>query len=567
MSRKLFCFSCWVGNRLAISFRAYLRIVPCLALCCAACARVGSPGGGPEDTIPPCVVRVAPEDSATRVSLRTNPRVEFSERMNKASADQAVFITPYPVRYPRFEWSRGDRVLTIGFEGGLEPQKTYVITIGTGVTDLHGVRLASAQAFAFSTGDSIHRGRVQGVVCDGRFVPASGLTVGLFPLQEGLTPDPAVEYAAYVTQSGNAGRFSIGYLPDGKYRLFVWRDANGDGLIGEDEPLGLASADVVIEDGAHVRIPAVCLGLADRTGPRLERIRALDIRHVELLFTEPVDSVRVEALEPVFDARPIECIVLGTPRASNRVVVYCGGLRPGATYGAHVYAWDRAGNPAEYAPDTTSFVASGQVVTTRLRAESVEDNRAISPDSAAGFSVWTNDLAVPASGFGRAFQDDGTIVDGAWRRVHANHFEFEATTLMGSGERNWVVPLADLRDDRGNPCEDSVRVTLYPVRQDSMGEVSGEVSDSTPGRNLRVLLRETEEGPVFAAVVSDSLSWHANGLPAGDYEVFAWYDEDGNGRWSPGSVIPFVPAERWAVSGTVIVRPRWTTAGVAVRFE
>ena len=99
MSRKLFCFSCWVGNRLAISFRAYLRIVPCLALCCAACARVGSPGGGPEDTIPPCVVRVAPEDSATRVSLRTNPRVEFSERMNKASADQAN-LSPQAFRYP-----------------------------------------------------------------------------------------------------------------------------------------------------------------------------------------------------------------------------------------------------------------------------------------------------------------------------------------------------------------------------------------------------------------------------------------------------------------------------------
>ncbi|HPC45416.1 MAG TPA: Ig-like domain-containing domain [Candidatus Latescibacteria bacterium] len=567
MSRKLFCFSCWVGNRLAISARVYLRIVPCLALCCAACARVGSPGGGPEDTIPPRVVRMAPEDSATRVSLDMNPRIEFSERMNKASADQAIFITPYPVRYPRFEWSRGDRVLTIRFEGGLEPQKTYVITIGTGVTDLHGVRLASAQAFAFSTGDSIHRGRVQGVVYDGRFVPTSGLTIGLFPLQDNPSPDPARDYAAYVTQSGNAGRFSIGYLPDGTYRLFAWRDANSDGLIDAEEPVGLASTDVVVKDGARVRIPSVCMGLSERTGPRLERIRALDATHVEMLFGEPVDSLRVEAVEPASGATPIECSVLKTPRASNRVVVYCSGLKPGAAYGAHVRAWDRAGNPAEWAADTTSFVASGQAVTMRLRAESVEDHRAISPDSPAGFSVWTNDLAVPATGFGRAFQDDGTIVEGAWHQRHANHFMFAANKLMGSRERNWVVPLADLRDDRGNPCEDSVRVTLYPAREDSMGEVSGVVSDSIPGRNLRVLLRKTEEGPIFPAVVSDSLSWHANGLPAGDYEVFAWYDEDGNGRWSPGNIIPFAPAERWAVFGTVAIRPRWTTAGVVVHFE
>ncbi len=567
MSRKLFCFSCWVGNRLAISSRVHLRIVPCLALCCAACARVGSPGGGPEDTIPPRVERVAPEDGATHVSLHSNPRIEFSERMNKASADQAIFITPYPTRYPRFEWSRGDRVLTIRFEGGLEPQKTYVITIGTGVTDLHGVRLASTQAFAFSTGDSIHRGRVQGVVYDGRFVPASGLTIGLFPLQENPTPDPAREYAAYVTQSGSGGRFSVGYLPDGKYRLFVWRDANSDGLIDADEPLGLASTDVVIKDGAHVRIPSICMGLEDRTGPRMERIRALDTRRVEMLFGEPVDSLRVEMVEPVPGATPIECSVLKTPRPSNKVVVYCSGLRPGATYGAHVRAWDRAGNPAEWSADTTSFIASGQVVTTRLRAESIEDNRAISPGSPAGFSVWTNDLAVSASGLGHAFQDDGTIVDGTWHQRHANHFVFVATTLMGSRERNWVVPLADLRDDRGKPCEDSVRVTLYPVREDSIGEVSGVVSDSIPGRNLRVLLRKTEEGPVFPAVVSDSLSWHANGLPAGDYEVLAWYDEDGDGKWSPGNLIPFVPAERWAVPSTVTIRPRWTTAGVVVRFE
>ncbi|MGH7602072.1 MAG: Ig-like domain-containing protein, partial [bacterium] len=132
----------------------------------SACAREGFPPGGPEDRTPPQLVETAPAKNATRVPLSAHLEFTFSEKIDHASFEQALFISPAPAQDEdkklRFRW-RGLRVEVI-FPDSLRRERTHVVTLGTDVRDLRNNRLANAFSLAFSTGDSIDTGEINGKI-------------------------------------------------------------------------------------------------------------------------------------------------------------------------------------------------------------------------------------------------------------------------------------------------------------------------------------------------------------------------------------------------------------------
>ncbi|NUM78244.1 Ig-like domain-containing protein, partial [candidate division KSB1 bacterium] len=94
------------------------------------------------DDIPPRILSTAPESNATRVSRATRLSFTFSEPLNRKSFEDAIFITPNPARSEddaelQFKW-RGKTVDVI-LPDSLREQRTYVVTVGTGVRDRRGV--------------------------------------------------------------------------------------------------------------------------------------------------------------------------------------------------------------------------------------------------------------------------------------------------------------------------------------------------------------------------------------------------------------------------------------------
>ncbi|MGH7454020.1 MAG: Ig-like domain-containing protein, partial [bacterium] len=98
--------------------------------------------------------------------LSTHLEFTFSEKIDHASFEQALFISPASAQNEekrlRFRW-RGLRVEVI-FPDSLRQERTYVVTLGTDVRDLRNNRLASAFSLAFSTGDSIDTGEIHGQI-------------------------------------------------------------------------------------------------------------------------------------------------------------------------------------------------------------------------------------------------------------------------------------------------------------------------------------------------------------------------------------------------------------------
>jgi hypothetical protein len=218
----------------------------------AACARTGPPGGGPVDSTPPTVEATVPENGETAVDVGTEIRIAFSEEMKRATAERSFSMSP-PVGLRNFTWE--GRSLIARPERELPDSTTFVVEIGEGAQDYHGVAMEVPVSFRFSTGETLDTGSISGVVVRSG-EPLEGATVlacvGAGPASEGTLPNGC----RYRTLTGGGGTFALNAVAASKrpYRLFAFIDADGDGLWQTETETG-AAADTtaaLYESGAAI---------------------------------------------------------------------------------------------------------------------------------------------------------------------------------------------------------------------------------------------------------------------------------------------------------------------------
>ena len=217
-----------------ISSRSRIHRARVAALCLAAvagglsaCAKVGPPGGGPVDSTPPEVLSVRPADGRTRIAPDTRFELEFSEEMDRDSVTRALSILP-DADLTEFEW-RGP---IVGFEPetALPDSSTVVLQIASTARDLHGVALASAVSFAFSTGSSVDRGVIAGDVTSAGS-PVGGATVWACRGEVAADSLGVLRPCGYAGSTDPEGRFRVDYVAPSRrlYSLVAFVDENGDG--------------------------------------------------------------------------------------------------------------------------------------------------------------------------------------------------------------------------------------------------------------------------------------------------------------------------------------------------
>jgi len=536
---------------------------------------VGSPTGGPEDKTPPHVVAASPSDSAVAVDRRTPVRIEFSKRMQKESVERALFISPYPDPYPRLDWSRADRLLTLTFDEPLDSNRTYVITVGTDARDAHGNRIASSSSFAFATGLHMNSGRIVGSVYDVALRPAVGAIVGIYAVTgTGDEPNPSETYPLYTSQVGEDGGFSFGYLGAGTYRIFAWKDREADEHLGPDEEVAVPVRDVILEEDGTASLPRMRLVASDRRPPELVLVRAVDRSHLELRFDEEVVTESLTVAIPAPDTLAVT--VIPDLKPARTVMVRTSDMKPGRSYGIDLTAMDPAANRAHWAADTTFFDSAGLPDTTGPKVLAVELPDLILNDTLASLKLWFDDVLGAVALDSVTVLRDTVRVGGAWRQQGANRLVFRPAEALPPGRSQWRIPLDHVKDASGNRGRDTASVSLTCAPADSLGELTGTVIDTTEvrgdGRGIVTVEAHLLQGDwrVWASVPQSAgagmADWHMEAVPAGGYTLFAWRDRDEDSVWSPGSAMPFQPAERWTVGDTIYVRARWTSAGVTISF-
>ncbi len=583
-----------------------LAAMACLAgLVAVACAREGMPPGGPRDRIPPWVVETDPPAGSTHVQLDVSPKLTFSERIQPRSIEGNLFIAPIVEFEAEANW-RGNEI-TVRFEEPLLVDRTYIITVGTGIRDMRSNRMDSTYVYALSTGPSIEEGEVSGLtVHDGQ--PARNTYVWAYNLAGKPDPDPSGTTPDYLVQAGRDGTFNFTHLSAGRYRLFAFLDQGRDRLYDAGvDPIGVPTRDVVLseegvsEEGVAEEAMAeeAMLEEAMADGPMWFRMAVNDTaamhvmsarvahrREVSVFLSEAPRAEMVrdtgayaiagveegESLEVTSayqdPADPATIVLTTAPQVRDRV------YRLTVTGLENTWSepMDTTENTAEFTGSSIENPPAPRILEVypgnRARdvAQSVELRFSFSePVTLEDGAVVLRDSTDQKIG-GDLRWIDATVAAMRPDFMLQPSTDYEILVLAGLVKNGFDQPLQATGDR-----PDTLAYTFTTIDPESYGSMSGRFEDEDPAGAgaVGISLYELRDSEPTAEIELDGpgVFRFDNVLP-GQYILQAYRDANGNGAFDYGNPLPFVPAERSMVHpDTLEVRLGWETEDITLRLN
>lgn len=559
---------------------AVLFLLTWLLLCCA---KEGMPPGGPEDTIPPEVVSVSPPPDTTEVDPNSKIEITFSERMNAKITEESIFISPLPREPFEFKW-KGRKLILIPSEP-LQPDRTYVISIGTDALDLRRNRLTQSFTFAFSTGSRLDHGSISGEVWSKREIGLQrqvGTSIWAYLLAEDRPQfDPEKDKPDYVTQTDNEGKYNLLSLSLGIYRLFAVQDENRNLLWEwEQEAIGVTTKDVELfqQDATETHVDFV-LDKKDKSRPSLMRCFSVNRNLVKLEFDEETEeqsaldlsNYRITSLSA---QRPLEVnSVFLQEGDAQRIFLITELLTSGEEYAVEVFRLtDKAGNPLDTLSNTCRFEGTeipdtlGPMITD-IQPKDAWINVSLDSKIELSFDEPPQRQSVQSS-FSLIDSNQVEVMGkGSWRAP--NTFVFSPDSLL-SGNTRYEIKLSGrgVTDLLDNPSviDSSFVSSFVTLDPDEAGSVSGLVRLAEKHEQKAIILSlwplEKEDLPLNITLTQPGSFLFQRVLP-GKYLLGGYVDLDGNQSLSPGYPKPFSPLEPFALyPDTIRVRSRWETEGV-----
>lgn len=541
------------------------------------CAKEGFPPGGPEDRIPPRVVKTFPVQGQTLVPLNTKVTFWFSESVRPTRPEKVVFISPWMEAEPKIQW-KGKR-LVISFLRPLMPNCTYVITIGTLVTDYQNNAMPSSFSLAFSTGEKIDEGMISGRVYGAdSFL---GMEVWAYRVEGNREPDPFQNPPDYIVQCDQTGTFQFVHIKPGRYRIFAVQDQNGDHLYQLEEAIGVPFREIFPDSSGKLfsKGNSIWFSREDKKPSSLRKILATDARHVNLQFDRP--------LIPMRSPWPSDCTIFSIQNPQDTLSILGISLVPGNFRECQI---------------VTAYPLEKQKYFLRLNARWVatppdslfwagEFEGVLNPDTSRPMLVWTipkngdrffspfdsiqicfNEPMDTASfgdaGFRLLEQDnkgDSSRVRGKlfWPNLFEVHF---LPDFPLKSKQAYFLRLGNgkIIDFSKNAFPDTL-LRFYTLDIDTLSEVSGRLilEDSTLSGPFVLTLTQIGNPKISYIQKCEKAGFYQflNILP-GKYRLSGYLDADQNGRYTQGTPFPFRPSERFVVyPDTIQVRSRWPNEG------
>jgi hypothetical protein len=247
-----------------------------------ACARIGSPPGGPEDKVAPLLLGTVPESTGVYRDWDRNVEFQFDEviseggspNMGVGTGDLERLILVSPSKgIPVIRWKRNR--ITVRPREGWKPNRVYRIELLPGLADLRRNRLDTTMVVTFTTGAPLPTDTLRGLAID--WVTGTVARQALIELV--LRPDSLV----YRTVTDSAGRFLIGPMPHADYVVYGAIDLNKNVQRERRESYD----STVVAAGAVV--PALWLIPRDTVGPRIQTATPADSTGAALTMSLPLD--------------------------------------------------------------------------------------------------------------------------------------------------------------------------------------------------------------------------------------------------------------------------------------
>lgn len=539
------------------------------------CAEVSPPPGGEEDKLPPTIIETSPANGAINVPPGNEITFWFSEGIIKPATARPIFISPRQTLPPELHW-KSDR-LTVKLAENLETNQTYVLTLTSEISDWRRNKMDSTVTIAFSTGESIDSGSVNGFMTSAG-ERKGGVLVGLY---EASSPNSEIIfdsiYPSYLTQSAKDGSFRFRFLPETKFVMVAFEDINRNERYNPlEEPFAVSDREISLGslkhmDGLYLELSAPAakqpeIVSALFTADRLIRIRLntniqldyLKNYPMNIKFSTKSDSSRIHEAQAFLESH------LDT---SSVLTVFANSLDTGAFIIAIQY--DSTVDPITYdgvtigelkdknrpviveflPPDRSQFKKDLKI--TALFSEPIDKSRL----TAGTFSLANGDSQV-------------VNVIANWN--DAFHLSVETDTLAEGGRYTMSMAEFEIVDLAGNIMGDSIKSFSFSVlSSDSLGSISGTLLMELPKKDKstkQLSFTDLKSRQSFELKVTGNS--FTTELPSGKYLMSGFLDENNNSRRDLGSVRPYTFAETFSQStDTISVRARFETAGIEFKFK
>ncbi len=183
------------------------------------------PTGGPKDTIPPVLTKVAPLPATVNVpTKKTKLRFTFNEYVKVKDAN-GIFLSPPLEKKPKS--AIHGKSLDVTFESDLDSNTTYTLDLTGAIADNNEGNLFPGYTLVFSTGEKIDSMCVTGLVQDcSTLMPVKGATVLLYKDHSDSAVFLKRPFAAAKTDDW--GFFSLRNIQDTLYHVYAIKDENNN---------------------------------------------------------------------------------------------------------------------------------------------------------------------------------------------------------------------------------------------------------------------------------------------------------------------------------------------------
>lgn len=186
------------------------------------CANIGSPTGGPKDTIPPQLVRIAPGQGTLEYNDNI-VRMEFNEPVQIKDLQNQLIITPSIEG--RYKTKINKNSVEILFDQPFDTNTTYTLNFREGILDLNESNPPKDLMLAFSTGKYLDSLQLTGQVTElltGKPVPDA--LVALYRARDTLNTFNSRPY--YLAKTTKEGFYQFNNLKEGNYLIYGTKDLN-----------------------------------------------------------------------------------------------------------------------------------------------------------------------------------------------------------------------------------------------------------------------------------------------------------------------------------------------------
>lgn len=130
------------------------------------CATIGSPTGGPKDSLPPVIVNLTPDNFSTNRPLTGHERIliEFDEYVQIKDQQKEFFTSPAMKKKPLITLK--GKGIVVQLRDTLEPNTTYALNFGGSIRDNNENNPLNAMRYVFSTGPEVDSMIVSGYTAD-----------------------------------------------------------------------------------------------------------------------------------------------------------------------------------------------------------------------------------------------------------------------------------------------------------------------------------------------------------------------------------------------------------------